>query len=188
LRRRAGGKRGEKKLAWATDFIMGFSWMVTVCLITGVVRLVIEGFTPGFGVAGIMVLLFLVASIIFRADTVQNALIMLALVILIFGLLFVLFVRSAAKGRLSRSRFVLKESIQEDAARIAGDQAGQYIGRQGRTLSDLRPAGGMVLDGKRLDVVSEGEYIDKGKTVTIVRVEGPRVVVREELEKQEINQ
>ena len=42
------------------------------------------------------------------------------------------------------------------------------------------------LDGERIDVVSEGSYIDRGKNVTIVKVEGSRIVVRESEEKGEI--
>ena len=43
----------------------------------------------------------------------------------------------------------------------------------------------LILDGERIDVVSEGSYIDRGKNVTIVKVEGSRIVVRESEEKGE---
>ncbi len=61
------------------------------------------------------------------------------------------------------------------------------IGREALTATPLRPSGAVVLDGERIDVVSEGNYIDRGKDVIIVKVEGSRIVVRESVEKGENN-
>jgi membrane-bound serine protease (ClpP class) len=47
------------------------------------------------------------------------------------------------------------------------------------TLTALRPAGTIVLDDERIDVVSEGSFIGKDKRVKIVKSEGARIVVRE---------
>ncbi|MEJ2290909.1 MAG: NfeD family protein, partial [Deinococcales bacterium] len=51
-------------------------------------------------------------------------------------------------------------------------------GRQGTALSDLRPAGVARFDGERVDVVSEGDFIAAGSTLTVLHVEGMRVTVR----------
>ena len=53
-----------------------------------------------------------------------------------------------------------------------------YMGKEGEALTDLRPAGMILVDGKKLDVVTAGEMIRKGKQVRVVKVEGNRVVVR----------
>ena len=45
-------------------------------------------------------------------------------------------------------------------------------------MGTLRPAGTAEFDGERLDVVSEGEYLEAGTRVQIVRTEGRRIVVR----------
>ena len=52
------------------------------------------------------------------------------------------------------------------------------VGRRGLTSSVLRPAGIADFDGVRLNVVTEGGFIEKDVSVEIVRVEGTRIVVR----------
>ena len=52
------------------------------------------------------------------------------------------------------------------------------MGKQGRTTSVLRPAGIGDFDGVRLNVVTEGGFIEQGTRIEIVRVEGGRIVVR----------
>jgi hypothetical protein len=43
----------------------------------------------------------------------------------------------------------------------------------------LRPAGIIALsDGRRLDVVSEGGFIEQGRSVVVAKADGPRIVVR----------
>src|SRR5207244_3834175 len=44
--------------------------------------------------------------------------------------------------------------------------------------SNLRPSGTAVINGKRVDVVTEGALIPKGTAVKVVAIEGLRVVVR----------
>jgi membrane-bound serine protease (ClpP class) len=45
-------------------------------------------------------------------------------------------------------------------------------------MTDLRPSGTVVIDDKRYDVVTGGEYLDHGTKVKVVAVEGSKVVVR----------
>jgi membrane-bound serine protease (ClpP class) len=51
-------------------------------------------------------------------------------------------------------------------------------GRYGTALSDLRPSGVANIEGERVDVVSEGEFIKSGATLEVTRVEGRRIVVK----------
>ena len=44
----------------------------------------------------------------------------------------------------------------------------------------LRPSGTALIDGERLDVVSEGDFVEPGQKVRVVKVEGLRIVVRPE--------
>jgi len=54
----------------------------------------------------------------------------------------------------------------------------QYLDKEGRAITDLHPAGAALIEGKRLDVVSRGEYIEKNAELLVVAVSGNRVVVR----------
>ena len=53
------------------------------------------------------------------------------------------------------------------------------LGRTGRTSSALRPAGIAEIDGRRVDVVSEGELVEAGQPIEVIRVDGNRIVVRQ---------
>jgi membrane-bound serine protease (ClpP class) len=55
---------------------------------------------------------------------------------------------------------------------------GDLVGKTGVAMTDLRPAGVATVDGERVDVVTEGEYIDSGAGVEIIRTESYRHVVR----------
>lgn len=50
-------------------------------------------------------------------------------------------------------------------------------GKQGVLEADCRPAGVARLDGRRVDVVTRGEWIERGAPVRVVDVQGNRVVV-----------
>jgi membrane-bound serine protease (ClpP class) len=51
------------------------------------------------------------------------------------------------------------------------------VGQQGESLSDLRPTGIALIGGKRVDVVTRGELLERGSRVQVLMIEGNRVVV-----------
>ncbi len=51
-------------------------------------------------------------------------------------------------------------------------------GMSGVALSDLRPSGKAMIQGREIDVVTTGEYITAGETITVVVDEGYRRIVR----------
>ena len=52
------------------------------------------------------------------------------------------------------------------------------VGKRGVTTSVLRPAGIGDFDGVRLNVVTEGGFIERGMPIEIVSVQGARIVVK----------
>ena len=53
------------------------------------------------------------------------------------------------------------------------------IGKQAETMTDLRPAGIVLIDGKKFDAMSEGGFITSGKKVTVVSVSTGQLKVKE---------
>ena len=51
------------------------------------------------------------------------------------------------------------------------------LGKRGRTLSALRPAGVADIEGRRVDVVADSEFLDAGCEVEVSHIEGNRVLV-----------
>lgn len=54
------------------------------------------------------------------------------------------------------------------------------VGRVGTAATVLRPTGVIDVDGQRIDVVTEGEFLEPGTKVRVLYVQGPRVVVAAE--------
>ncbi|MCP4695161.1 MAG: serine protease, partial [Desulfobacterales bacterium] len=54
----------------------------------------------------------------------------------------------------------------------------KYLDLPGVAVTDLRPAGVARVDGRRLDVVSRGEYVDKDSEIVVIKVTGNQIVVK----------
>ncbi|MEK7466850.1 MAG: NfeD family protein [Planctomycetota bacterium] len=66
-------------------------------------------------------------------------------------------------------------------ARLDGDGSiptpGLHPGMEGTAATPLRPTGVALLNGQRMDVLTNGEPVDRGVQIRVVSVEGNRVVV-----------
>jgi membrane-bound serine protease (ClpP class) len=82
---------------------------------------------------------------------------------------------------LSRTRaanpLILQTSQQANAGWVAAESDTALLGARGAVSTALRPAGTILINGKRIDAVSDGAFIDKGAVVRVIAVQGSRVVV-----------
>lgn len=60
---------------------------------------------------------------------------------------------------------------------LADDRLTALVGRVGRAATVLRPTGAMEIDGDRIDVVTEGEFVEAETPIRVLYVQGNRVVV-----------
>ncbi|MEA4970278.1 MAG: NfeD family protein [Candidatus Pelethousia sp.] len=160
------------------EYLLGWQLPAIVCLIVGALLMTYEMFTPGMGVPGALGALFLLAAVVLRADSLQTAVITLLLILVPLIIAAIIVFRSMSRGALSRTPIVLKERIEAESSSLGGVEMQELVGREGVSLSALRPSGRADFDGLRLDVSSSGEFIPKGARVRIERVEGLRVLVR----------
>ncbi len=116
------------------DYIMGWSTPALICLIAGLILMVCEMFTPGMGIPGILGGLCLLGAIVLRADSLTTALITLILILLPLMIAAGIIFRSFSKGALSRSRIVLKDSIDGESTPLGDKDAQSLIGLEGRRL------------------------------------------------------
>ena len=56
----------------------------------------------------------------------------------------------------------------------------ELIGKTGTAETFFRPSGYILIDGKKYDAVSEGEFIDKGSNLKVILVEGNKIVVKKD--------
>lgn len=160
------------------EIFSGYNWIPLLCIAAGIIFIIIEMLQPGFGAPGIIGVILLAAGIILYAKTVLQALIMIAVVLAVLGAALALVLQSASKGRLGK-HIVLDSTVDDDVKFSAFDDLSYLVGSEGKTLTVLRPSGSADFNGVRLDVVSEGEYIPKGTTVYVDKIEGNRIVVKQ---------
>lgn len=151
-----------------------------VCFVVGIGLLVLEAFMPGFGLPGIS---GIVMEIVAIALTWVNhgPVAALGLTIIVLSLIAIaisMSLRSATKGRLSRSKIILKERESNEAGYRSAEDMQVFLGKEGETTTVCRPTGMAEFDGVKLNVVSDGEFLPAGTRVRIVQVEGSRIVVR----------
>lgn len=159
-------------------FVSNIGVIQAILLIVGLGLIIIEIFTPSFGVAGITGIVLVIIGIIITARTIFEALVMILILFAIVGIAFFFVFRSATRGKLSKS-LVLTDTMNNESGYSSTNDLKSMIGKEGIAISVLRPSGIGNFDGIKLDVVTEGEYIPSGSKIKIVEVSGPRIVVRE---------
>ncbi len=77
-------------------------------------------------------------------------------------------------------RFVLSTNLRQDDRLIAreSEQRARYLGKTGTAMTPLRPSGVVEIDGERIEVVTEGEFIAAGSEVRVVAQDRRRYFVR----------
>lgn len=135
---------------------------------------------PGFGIAGIFSILLLVGGCVLAWTQLGTGPgLMTIIVSIVFAVLFLVFL---PKTRAAR-KMILNQRHVEDTMSPDREELTKLIGKKGKAASTLRPSGVIEIDEKRYDVLTNGEYIEKGKDVVVVRVESNSIFV--ELSKDE---
>ncbi len=156
--------------------IANFVWLIL--LIIGFALVVVEMYIPGFGFPGITGTICLIAGVALYAKTdIVAWLVMTVIIVSLLCVALSISIRSAAKGRLAKSKLVLNEV---STSGVGDNDLSYYVGRTGCATTVLRPAGIGEFDGVKLNILSDGEFIAEGAQITVTRVEGNRIFVRKD--------
>jgi membrane-bound serine protease (ClpP class) len=174
-------------LFWGHWIVQLAGWEELLLLAAGTLLIGAEVFViPGFGIAGIAGIVALVAGL---GMTLVGAGATTSMVIGAFGRVAISVLLALSGGLVLLRvlphlpygrRFVLNENMTADlgyATAPATDRS--WLGRTGTAVSALRPAGIAEIAGTRLDVVSDGGFIEALTVIEVTRVDGNRIVVRQ---------
>lgn len=142
------------------------TWSV-ILFILGFLLVIVEMFNPGFGVPGALGIVFLIVGVIVTAETVEQGILMGVVILAILAVMLTIVLYSASKGRLSK-KLILKDATDRQSGFSGTEDMKYLLGKSGKTVTPLRPAGCADLDGVRLDVVTRGEFIDKEDRKSVV--------------------
>ncbi len=171
-------RKGKYVMDFILQYLAGWNVAALICLIVGVALLMVEMFTPGFGLFGCMGIVGLIASVILSSDSLLDALVTTVILIVVLGLIAFLVLRSVGHGAFSRSPMVLNEKVDYDSDSHLNEDRDTLLGKSGKSVSPLRPAGSAEICGRRVSVITDGEFIPEGESVTVTEVRGMRVLVR----------
>lgn len=179
-------------LFFGSHFLIGLAgWEAAILLGVGVILLVIEAFVvPGFGLFGIGGIIGVLAGIYFSMlgkfatsfDYARAASMLSITILIVLVSAWALLRRLPRSGRFSRSGILLAEEMSRERGYLSGDVRDDLVGKVGKALTDLRPAGTGLFGDERVDVTADGTWIPAGASIRIIRSEGYRHVVRQESE------
>jgi len=176
-------------LFFGSSYILQLASIVEILMfLVGLGLILLEVFViPGFGIAGIGGILLIIASLflaLIGADpfldmrAVSMAIIQLTVALVLSIILIIVLAKFLPRTTIFK-KFVLSVEEKSEEGFVSHTTTEDMVGKMGKALTDLRPSGTAEIDGNRVDVVTDSEFIEKGSRLKIVEVEGIRVVVRE---------
>ena len=147
--------------------------LVVTLLIVGAILLILETVLPGMVagiVGGVCLLAGIVVGYVEFGARVGTGLLFATVVLVVAG--FALWVRVFPESRYGRK--LISRQVVGD---IHNEQP-ELLHQSGTAFTQLRPSGTALINGRRVDVVTEGALVEKGTAIKVVAIEGMRVVVR----------
>ncbi|MCJ7813987.1 MAG: ATP-dependent Clp protease proteolytic subunit [Candidatus Atribacteria bacterium] len=166
-------------LFFGGHIIGGLAGLETIVLfIIGLLLILVEIFIiPGFGLVGIGGIAAILASIFLTFGNIIQATysILIALSVSVIGIfLLIKYIPSTRTWR----KFVLSTEQKKELGYTVGTRdLKRLIGKEGVAITPLRPSGIAEVNGKKIDVITQGEYIISNSKIKIISVEGNKIVV-----------
>lgn len=158
--------------------VAGLAGFETLILfVIGIALVVLELFIPG-GIAGAIGAISILGSLFLASDNVVHMGISILIAIGVSILASIIMIRVFGKKMSLFKKIILTDSTNTESGYVSNRNRTELLGVKGVTVTALRPAGTVLIGDERVDVVSEGEFIPKDSRVVVVKVEGPRIVVR----------
>jgi membrane-bound serine protease (ClpP class) len=174
---------------WGHWLVQLAGWEELLLALLGVFLFALELFViPGFGIVGILGLLALLGALVMstlgagsHSGFVLWAVVRMGFSVALAIVLTALFLKFLPKLPIGRKLILSTALDTSDGFSSAPPSDYQWLGRTGLAHSTLRPAGIADFQGHRVDVVSDGEFIDAGAPIRVLHVDGNRIVVQRDL-------
>ena len=175
-------------LFFGAGYILEIASILDILLfVTGVLLLIVEVFLiPGFGFFGIAGIVLMIAGLflgllsdfpLIDGDILSTAIMQLAGSFLLSGIIIFMLVKTLPKTTMW-NKLILNDNIDEKSGYTANKKFSHLVKKEGVALTDLRPAGTVIINEVRYDVVTQGEYIEKGNKIKVIEIEGSKIVVK----------
>lgn len=180
---------------WSAHLGGTAGWLEALLFALGMLCVLIEIFVfPGVGIFGLGGGLLVITSLVLASQTFviprneyQMEHLRTSLLVIVGGIGGTIAISTVMRRFLPHapmfSRVLLAPPVGEELDDLSRRESlGQFqhlLGTRGTAVTTLVPSGKVRFGEQLVDVVSEGEFIDRGLPVTVVEVQGTRVVVRQ---------
>lgn len=164
-------------------YVAGFAnWLHIALFLIGILLMILEIFLPG-GIIGAIGFTSIVTGLVMAAYDTKQGIASLGIAVLVTAVVvFLLVKRYGVKGLFNK--FVLQDEQHNTEGYVAPKDQRELLHQEGVALTTLRPAGMVKVEGRRIDAVTSGEFIQAGTAIVVVLVEGTRIVVQEKEQKE----
>lgn len=163
---------------WGSSYVNGLVSIYQIALfLGGILLIIIELITPATGILAAIGIFLMLYSMVLALGGNISAIYMLLGAFIIAVIIFIIILKHLPSSRLWK-KVVLQNSSTAEQGYISSTNQSSLLQREGIVLTELHPAGTILVDGQPIDVVSEGVYINKGASVRIIKIDGSRIIVR----------
>jgi membrane-bound serine protease (ClpP class) len=156
---------------------------IIILLVAGVLLAFLETFIPSGGVLAVLAAGSLVGAVAlgFMQSSDVGCIVSIAVIVCV-PIIVVIGLKLLPRTPFGR-RMLLAGPKRDFAAsggtgRMSPEDYGNLTGKSGIVVAALRPAGIAEIDGKRRGVTADGQMVDAGCEIVVVRVEGNNIIVR----------
>ncbi|WP_346427672.1 NfeD family protein [Gracilibacillus sp. YIM 98692] len=162
--------------AWLVDPSMFF--MMIILYMVGLLLIIIDGKVLNDGTFGVIGLVCMVLSV---GITAPNWVAGLYAVIGIFvGGMSSLFFLKVFKKRVMWTKITLFDQLTDEKGYSSMNKSYHYlVGKEGSTITDMRPIGTIRIGEQEFSAISQGKWISKGTNIVITEVDGTKILIKE---------
>ncbi|GIP35836.1 nodulation protein NfeD [Paenibacillus sp. J2TS4] len=166
-------------LYFFSHYIAGFAGIEEIALfIIGIILLLVEIIVPGFGLFAVAGSIALISGVVMASYNTASGLKSLGIAAIVAIIVIAIFIK-IFKHKGVWNKFILRDEQKNEMGYTSTSSKEHLIGKSGISLTTLRPSGTALINEERVDVVTLGDYIDRGQKIKVTQIEGTRVVVRE---------
>lgn len=155
------------------------TWITLLLFLVGILLMILEVFVPGFGLIGITGAAMLGFGYFLNYSNLWESIFDLSVAIVVAVVTAYILLKKGYKFLPGKVNLVLSSSTNKQKGYSSGKDYTLFLGKTGTALTTLRPSGKADINGKTLDVVSNGPIISEGASVQVIYVEGIKITVKE---------
>lgn len=159
--------------------VAGLAGYETILLfVIGMVLILAEFFVPG-GIIGLLGFAAILGSFFLASDNLIHMGISIMIALFISIIVSIYMIKVLGRKMSIFKKIILTDSTNTEQGYVSNVNRTDLVGKIGSTLTQLRPAGKVLIADEIVDAVSEGAFVQKDHHVKVIKVEGSRIVVRE---------